>query len=78
MSILKVLIADDDTALSTFVRTGLIEVGHTVDVVDNGRDALNHCLYEDYDVLILDRNMPNMDGLAVLKALKAARYPSCF
>lgn len=72
---MKILIADDDKKTSDFIRKGLMELGHTVDCVADGRDALSDCLYNQYELLILDRMMPGMDGLAVLKALRAARKP---
>ena len=69
---MKILIADDDQTTSQYIRKGLIENGHSVDCVDDGRDALNHCIYNHYDLAILDRMMPGMDGLSILKALRAA------
>jgi len=69
---MKILVADDDTRTAAFVEKGLKEQGHTVDCVLEGRDALHHCLYNNYDLVVLDRMMPGLDGLAVLKALRAA------
>ena len=69
---MKVLVADDDRTTAEFVRKGLSEAGYSVDVVHDGRDALSHCLYESYDLLVLDRMMPHKDGLSVLRALRAA------
>ena len=69
---MKILVAEDDKTTSEYIRKGLTENGHSVDCVDDGRDALNHCIYNHYDLAILDRMMPGMDGLAVLKALRAA------
>lgn len=70
---MKVLVADDDLTTAEFVRKGLVEAGYTVDVVHDGRDALSHCLYVKYDLIVLDRMMPHQDGLSVLKALRAAK-----
>ena len=69
---MKVLVADDDKTTAEFVRKGLSEAGYSVDVVHDGRDALSYCLYESYDLLVLDRMMPHKDGLSVLRALRAA------
>ena len=69
---MKILIAEDDKTTSDYIRKGLIENGHAVDCVEDGRDALNHCIYNHYDLAILDRMMPGMDGLSILKALRAA------
>jgi two-component system, OmpR family, response regulator len=69
---MKILVADDDKSTAAFVQKGLKENGHAVDCVFDGRDALSYCLYNNYDLVVLDRMMPGMDGLAVLKALRAA------
>jgi len=68
---MKILVADDDKRTAAFIQKGLTEHGHTVDCVHDGRDALSYCLYNNYDLVVLDRMMPGMDGLAVLKALRA-------
>jgi two-component system OmpR family response regulator len=69
---MKILIAEDDETTSDFLRKGLIENGHTVDCVFDGREALTYCMYNQCDLVVLDRMMPGMDGLSVLKALRAA------
>jgi two-component system OmpR family response regulator len=69
---LKVVVAEDDRTSSDFIRKGLVQEGHSVEVVQDGRDALTFCLYNSCDVLVLDRMMPGMDGLSVTKALRAA------
>lgn len=68
---MKILFAEDDPKVAAFVMAGLEENGHSVDLVTNGRDALSYCLYHDCDVAVLDRMMPGMDGLSVVKALRA-------
>jgi len=68
---MKILVADDDKSTADFVQKGLKEHGHTVDCVYEGRDALNYCLYNNYDLVVLDRMMPGMDGIAIVKALRA-------
>ncbi|MEL6523148.1 MAG: response regulator [Pseudomonadota bacterium] len=69
---MKILLAEDDAKTSDYVSKGLQECGYQVDVFDDGRDALNFCLYNERDVVILDRMMPGMDGLSVLKAMRGA------
>ena len=69
---MKILIAEDDKTTSDFLRKGLIENSHTVDCVFDGREALTYCMYNQYDLVVLDRMMPGMDGLSVVKALRAA------
>lgn len=70
---MKILLAEDDDRVADFIVSGLTENGHSVDRVSDGREALTYCLYNQSDLAILDRMMPGMDGLSVLKALRAAR-----
>ncbi|MFZ1726090.1 MAG: response regulator transcription factor [Albidovulum sp.] len=70
---MKILLAEDDEKVADFIVTGLQEAGHSVDRVADGRDALSYCLYNTCDLAIFDRMMPGMDGLSVLKALRAAQ-----
>jgi len=69
---MKVLVAEDDAKLAEHIRKGLTESGLVVDVVGDGREALTYCLYNQCDLAVLDRMMPGMDGLSVVKALRAA------
>ncbi len=70
---MKILLAEDDARTADFIASGLGEMGHSVDHVSDGREALTYCLYNTCDLAILDRMMPGMDGLSVVKALRAAR-----
>lgn len=70
---MKILLAEDDPKMAEYLIAGLVESGNSVDHVTDGRDALSYCLYFDCDMVILDRMMPGMDGLSVLKALRAAQ-----
>ena len=70
---MKILLAEDDPKMAEYLTAGLTENGHCVDHVTDGRDALSYCLYNDCDMAILDRMMPGMDGLSVLRALRAAQ-----
>lgn len=66
------LIAEDDRDISRAV-SALLERNHySVDVVYNGKDALDYMLAGDYDAAILDIMMPGMDGLEVVKRLRKA------
>lgn len=69
---MKILLAEDDAKTADYIRTGLMQAGHSVELVGDGRDALSFCLYNPVDVVVLDRMMPGMDGMAVLKALRGA------
>src|SRR5512141_1894050 len=77
---MKIVIAEDDRQMAEFVRKGLVQEGHSVEWLEDGRDALTFCLYNPFDVLILDRMLPGMDGLSVLKSLRAGgkRQPVLF
>jgi len=68
---MRILLAEDDNDTRNFVERGLGELGHNVIAAANGEDALHHALTEDVDVIILDRMMPMLDGLSVLKRLRA-------
>ncbi|TNF18287.1 MAG: response regulator transcription factor [Rhodobacteraceae bacterium] len=70
---MKILLAEDDDRVAEFTIRGLKEAGHSVDRVADGRDALSYCLYNSCDLAILDRMMPGMDGMSVVRALRAAR-----
>ncbi|MFG6500704.1 response regulator [Sulfitobacter sp. 1A13191] len=69
---MKLLVVEDDTTTSTYIARGLREEGHAVDVVADGRDGLVQATTGQYDVLILDRMLPELDGLALLKTLRGA------
>jgi two-component system OmpR family response regulator len=56
------------------VQQGLTELGHTCDQAETGLDGLTAALTNTYDAIILDRNLPQLDGLSVLRALRAAGH----
>ncbi|HET7466029.1 MAG TPA: response regulator [Candidatus Dormibacteraeota bacterium] len=60
---LKVLVADDNTLNQNMLRRQISKLGHTVDVVSNGREAVNAVEQQPYDALLMDVLMPGMDGL---------------
>lgn len=70
---MKILFLEDDHEIGSFVSEGLERSGHVVDWIKNGREALVMATTKEYDVLILDRMVPELDGLSVLKALRAAK-----
>jgi two-component system, OmpR family, response regulator len=67
---MNLLYVEDEVKIAEFVRSGLKENGFFVDYFDNGMDAYNHALVQDYDVIILDVMLPGKDGLAILKDLR--------
>jgi len=69
---MRILIVEDDPHTATFIAKGLAEDGHTVDRADNGRDGLFLATTETYNAIILDRMLPVVDGLTVLRTLRGA------
>jgi DNA-binding response OmpR family regulator len=72
-ALMRILLLEDDTQLGPWIAGGLQEEGHVVDHFDDGKDALIAAMGQDYDLLILDRMVPGLDGLAVLKSLRASK-----
>lgn len=68
---MRILLVEDDRQTATYVAKGLTEDGHVVDVLDDGRDGLVHATSEPYDLIIVDRMLPGVDGLTVVKTLRA-------
>jgi two-component system OmpR family response regulator len=69
---MRVLLAEDDAEAAAFIQRGLGELGHVVTHVGNGEDALHFGATEEFEVLILDRMLPVIEGLDVLRRLRAA------
>ena len=67
---MRILIAEDDEALAKFVRQGLEAEHYTVDVFPDGEQARNAATEVEYDVVILDLNLPKLDGVGVLRHLR--------
>jgi two-component system, OmpR family, response regulator len=70
---MKVMILEDDVEIGAWVRDGLSRAGHTVDWVTDGKDALIAVTTREFDVLVLDRMVPGLDGLSLLKSIRAAK-----
>ena len=68
---MKLLLIEDDAQTADYVRRGLLELGHVSDYAATGIDGLTAAIVGRYDAIILDRNLPELDGLSVLKALRA-------
>lgn len=68
---MRILVIEDDPEIARYLRKGLTEAGHTVEHADNGRDGLYLATGESFDAIVLDRLLPQMDGLTVLTALRA-------
>lgn len=67
---MRLLLIEDDQEAARFVLKGLRESGHTVDHAADGREGLFRATEGDYDVIITDRMLPHMDGLAIVQWLR--------
>ena len=69
---MKVLVVEDDLRSSDFIQRGLRENGHVVDHAENGKDGLFLAASGKYDALVIDRMLPELDGLSIVKMLRSA------
>jgi len=68
----RVLVIEDDPSVATYIKKGLDELGYTVDVAADGKQGLFLATTEPYDLLIVDRMLPQLDGLTVVQTLRAS------
>ena len=66
---MHILLADDDESIALVTRLGLCRAGFTVTIVDDGRAALRAAYETAFDALLLDWNMPSLDGIDVCRRL---------
>ena len=69
---MRILLIEDDADTTAFLRQGLKEAGHTVDHAPDGREGLFLATTEPYDALVVDRMLPGLDGLTLLRTLRGA------
>lgn len=69
---MRVLIIEDDRDVSAYVRQGLMQAGWNVDVADDGRQGLLLATTEKYDALVVDRMLPHVEGLTLIRTLRAS------
>jgi len=69
---MHVLLIEDDPDTAAYVVKGLEEEGHAIDHTADGRDGMAQAMNEDYDILIVDRMLPGLEGLAIVKTLRSA------
>jgi DNA-binding response OmpR family regulator len=65
----KILIVEDDASIRRLVRTVLLRQGYNVEIAADGLEALAKLGLADYDVIILDLMMPNLDGFSFMTAM---------
>ena len=67
---MRILVVEDELKAGDYLQSGLTESGYTVDLARNGADGLHLALEMDYDIVVLDVMMPEMDGWQVLEKLR--------
>lgn len=67
----RILVAEDEERISSFVEKGLRAAGHTAVVSANGLEALEHARSGNFDLVLLDVGLPGIDGFEVLRRLRA-------
>ena len=70
---MKILVIEDDKTTGAYIADGLRQEGHSVDLIDNGSEGLMQASVAPYDVLVIDRMLPGLDGLSVAKTLRGAK-----
>ena len=69
---MRILIAEDDVETAEFIQRGLEELGHNPAIAANGIDALHMLSTEQFDVAVIDRMLPGLDGLSVVRRARTA------
>src|SRR4051812_14970605 len=69
---MRILLVEDDRKTADYIARGFAQAGHVCDVLGNGRQALVQATHEPYDVFVVDRMVPDLDGLSLVKAVRAA------
>ena len=69
---MRILLIEDDPETSRFIRKGLEEAGHVVDHAGDGKQGLLLGLDAEHDVVVVDRMLPGLDGLSIVRSLRAA------
>lgn len=74
---MRLLIIEDDSHILGYVEKGLKEAGHAVDTAKDGETGLHLATTEKYDVLIVDRMLPKLDGLSIIRELRGTGNQTC-
>lgn len=69
---MRVLIIEDDAETAAYLSSGLAEEGHLATIAADGRKGLMLAATEDFEVLVIDRMLPGLDGLAIVRTLRAS------
>jgi DNA-binding response OmpR family regulator len=68
---MRVLVVEDQANVSTYVKRALVEQGYAVDVARTGREALDWAEVVDFDLIVLDIMLPELDGITVCRTLRS-------
>jgi two-component system, OmpR family, response regulator len=69
---MHILLIEDDIDTATYLAKGLYECGHTVNLAHDGKEGLFMALDQTYDVMVIDRMLPGMDGLTIIRSLRVS------
>ena len=69
---MRILLIEDDIEAADYIAQGLRDEGHELHIASNGRSGLLQASGDDWDLLIIDRMLPSLDGLALTRTLRAA------
>ncbi|MBI4048447.1 response regulator transcription factor [Paradevosia shaoguanensis] len=72
---MKILIVEDDRRIASFLERGLVAEGYQVSIEQDGRDGLERARTDSFDLIILDRMLPYVDGMEVCRILREERRP---
>jgi len=69
---MRILVVEDERKTSDYLKKGLSENGHVVDLAHHGEDGLHLAMTEPYDLVVLDIQLPGRDGWSILQSLRRA------
>jgi DNA-binding response OmpR family regulator len=72
----KILVIEDDRRIASFLERGLTAEGYHVAVESDGRDGLERARADAFDLIIVDRTLPYVDGLEICRILRAEKHPA--
>ena len=70
---MRFLVIEDDKRTADYILNGMSELGHIAECFADGRDGLMRAVSESYDAVVLDRMLPGLDGMSIIKALRATQ-----
>ncbi|MBK5548834.1 response regulator, partial [Pseudomonas sp. TH03] len=68
---MRILVVEDDAQTAAYLLRGLTESGHVVDIASDGNSGLDMALEAIHDALIVDRRLPGLNGIELIKALRS-------